>query len=173
MDPSKLVPPKAIVLLVGILGLLSLTFIYSKRLNYPPIRSDGVGYYLYLPATLIDHDLTLQTTIARSFGGRIPEWAGVNRFRDTNRLLIKYPPGEAIMLAPFFLVAHVVTKVSGIAEADGFSVLYQAAGAIGGLCYLLLGLYVLRRLLEKSFSRSVVWLTLVVMVFGTDLFHYG
>jgi hypothetical protein len=173
MDPSKLVPPKAIVLLVGVLGLMSLTLVYGKRLNYPPIRSDGMGYYLYLPASLIDHDLTLQTTIARSFGGTRPEWAGVNRIRETNRLLIKYPPGEAIMLAPFFLLAHALTLVSHVAEADGFSVLYQAAAALGGLCYVLVGLTVLRMLLEKSFSPLVVWWTLVVMVFGTNLFHYG
>src|SRR5205814_9373645 len=105
MDPAKLVPPKALVPLVSVLGLISLTLIYGKRLNYPPIRSDGMGYYLYLPASLIDHDLTLQRTIARSFGGTSPEWAGVNRIRETNRLLIKYPPGEAIMLAPSFLLA--------------------------------------------------------------------
>ena len=173
MDPSKLVPPKALVLLVGALGLISLTVIYGRRLNYPPIRSDGVGYYLYLPASLIDGDLTLQTPIARSFGGTSPEWAGVNRIRETNRLVIKYPPGEAIMLAPFFILAHGLTLVSGIAPADGFSVLYQAAAAIGGLCYVLLGLHVLRTVLEKSFSPSVVWWTLVVMVFGTNLFHYA
>ena len=173
MDPSKLVPPKALVLLVGALGLISLTVIYGRRLNYPPIRSDGMGYYLYLPASLIDRDLTLQTTIARSFGGTSPEWAGVNRIRETNRLLIKYPPGEAIMLAPFFLLAHGLTLVSGVAPADGFSVLYQAAAAIGGLCYVLLGLHVLRTLLEQSFSPPVVWWTLVVMVFGTNLFHYA
>jgi len=173
MDPSKLVPPKALVLLVGALGLISLTVIYGRRLNYPPIRSDGMGYYLYLPASIIDRDLTLQTTIARSFGGTSPEWAGVNRIRETNRLLIKYPPGEAIMLAPFFILAHGLTLVSGIAPADGFSVLYQAAAAIGGLCYVLLGLDMLRRLLETSFSPSVVWWTLVVMVFGTNLFHYA
>ena len=173
MDPSKLVPPKALVLLVGVLGLISLTIIYGRRLNYPPIRSDGVGYYLYLPASLIDGDLTLQTTIARSFGGTSPEWAGVNRIRETNRLLIKYPPGEAIMLAPFFLLAHGFTLVSGAGPPDGFSVLYQAAAAIGGLCYVLLGLHVLRTVLEKSFSPSVVWWTLVVMVFGTNLFHYA
>ena len=173
MDPFKLVPPKAIVLLVGGLGLMSLTLIYGKRLNYPPIRSDGMGYYLYLPALIIDHDLTLETTIARSFGGTSPEWAGVNRIRETNRLLIKYPPGEAIMLAPFFLLAHGLTLVSSVAEADGFSVLYQAAAAIGGLAYVLLGLNVLRTLLEKSFSPLVVWWSLVVMVFGTNLFHYA
>jgi hypothetical protein len=173
MDPSKLVPPKALVLLVGALGLISLTVIYGRRLNSPPIRSDGMGYYLYLPASFIDRDLTLQTTVARSFGGTSPEWAGVNRIRETNRLLIKYPPGEAIMLAPFFLLAHGLTLASRAAPADGFSVLYQAAAAIGGLCYVLIGLHVLRTLLEKSFSPPVVWWTLVVMVFGTNLFHYA
>ena len=57
-----------------------------------------MGYYLYLPAALIDHDLTLRTTIKRSFGREVPDWAGVNRVPDTDRLFIKYPIGEAVLL---------------------------------------------------------------------------
>ena len=65
-----------------------------------------MGYYLYLPAALIDHDLTLRTTIKRSFGREVPDWAGVNRVPDTDRLFIKYPIGKAILLIPFFVVAQ-------------------------------------------------------------------
>jgi hypothetical protein len=173
LRPRAIAPLKAFVPIVGVLGLLSLALIYGKQLNGPPIRSDGMGYYLYLPAAVIDHDLTLQRTVARSFGGQPPEWAGVNRVPNSKRLLIKYPPGEAILLAPFFLVAHVATLASASGAADGFSTNYQAAAAIAGLCYLLLGLSVLQRLLRRSYSPLVVWWTLVVMVFGTNLFHYG
>jgi hypothetical protein len=171
--PPATVSPKAFVVLVGVLGLAALAAVYGSRLNGPPIRSDGMGYYLYLPAAVIDHDLTLQRTVARSFGGQPPEWAGVNRVPNSQRLLIKYPPGEAMLLAPFFLLAHGATLAAGSGGADGFSTLYQAAAAVAGLCYLLLGLYVLQRLLTRSYSPPVVWLTLVTMVFGTNLFHYG
>ena len=44
---------------VAILGLAGIICVNSLRLNYPPIRSDGLGYYLYLPATFIFHDLGL------------------------------------------------------------------------------------------------------------------
>src|SRR5678815_2615723 len=87
------------------LGILSAVLIYTFRWNSPPIRSDGVGHYLYLPAALIDHDLTLEKTVRRDFGGQRPEAAGVNR-AETGRMLIKYPVGEAILLLPFFAVAH-------------------------------------------------------------------
>jgi hypothetical protein len=43
MEPSKLARPAAFILLVGVLGLVSLTIVYGRQLNYPPIRSEGMG----------------------------------------------------------------------------------------------------------------------------------
>jgi hypothetical protein len=170
--PARL-PGRALLVAIFVLGVAALAWIYGQRLNYPPIRSDGLGYYLYLPAVFIDHDITLAVTAARSFGGRIPDSAGVSDAPETGRLLIKYPPGEAVLLAPFFLIAHAATLATGSAPADGFSWPYQTAAAAGGLAYLLLGLDAMRRLLAASFSPPVVRWTLIGMVFGTNLFHYG
>jgi len=153
------------------LGILSAFLIYTFRWNSPPIRSDGVGHYLYLPAALIDHDLTLEKTVQRDFGGQRPEAAGVNR-AETGRMLIKYPVGEAILLLPFFAVAHLVTRGVGL-EPNGFSTVYQYATVAAGLTYMTVGLLALAALLRRTFSPGVTTATLVVVTFGTNLFHYG
>jgi hypothetical protein len=162
----------ALTAVVGALGLVALAWIYTTPLVSPPIRSDGTGYYLYLPAALIDHDLTLERTFARSFGGGVPDWAGIHRAPGTGRYFIKYPIGEAVLIAPFFLVAHAVTLFSG-GRADGFSSAYQIAAAIAGLTYVTLGVWILWGVLARSFSTRVVAWTLGVIVFGTNLFHYA
>lgn len=170
-------PRRASWSLVGLLGIIavlattSLLVIYGTRLNYPPIRSDGMGYYLYLPAALIDHDLSLRTTIRRSFDNEVPEWAGVNRLPE-HRLVIKYPVGEALLLLPFFTIAQCLALATG-GPATGFSPVYHASVAAAGVAYLVAGLVILSALLRRHFSHAVVLVTLAVMTFGTNLFHYA
>ena len=158
---------------VWIAALIGLATAYGAGWTAPVIRSDGLGYYLYLPAVFIDRDLSLGATVERSFHGRPPEWAGVNRVPGSDRLLIKFPIGEAVMLAPFFLAADGLTLATKIAPPNGFSAPYQAAVAIGGATYLALGLWWLWGLLATRFSTPVARWTLLTLVFGTNLFHYG
>lgn len=154
-------------------GLFSLALAYGLGWTGPVIRSDGLAYYLYLPATFIDRDLSLQTTVARSFHGEPPEWAGINVVPGTDRLLIKFPVGEALMLAPFFLAGDVTTLAGRWAPPNGLSTPYQAAVAIGGLAYLGLGLWWLWGLLATRFDPAIVRWTVLTLTFGTNLFHYG
>jgi hypothetical protein len=46
--------------------------IYASGLQHEPIRSDVVSYWIYLPATLIHHDPSLETDlrVSRTFGDR-------------------------------------------------------------------------------------------------------
>ncbi len=155
-----------------LLGCCSLWMIYVNNLAFLPIRSDGVGYYLYLPAVFIDHDLTLETTIKRQFGGKAEEWMGVARYPATGRLLNRYPIGEAVMLSPFFIVGHLMAKLLGV-TADGFSWPYQLTAAFAGLFYLIAGLNLLRNILSQYFSLPTTFFTLLAITFGTNLFHYG
>ena len=163
---------QAFIPAIILLGFCSLWMIYVNNLNFLPIRSDGVGYYLYLPAVFIDKDLTLETTINRQFAGKAEEWMGVARYPTTGRLLNRYPIGEAIMLSPFFLTGHIIAKLLGV-SADGFSWPYQLTAAFAGLFYLIAGLILLRNILSQYFSIPATFLSLIAITFGTNLFHYG
>jgi hypothetical protein len=123
----------------GLLATLAVAYIYGARLNWPPIRSDGIGYHAYLPAIFIDHDLTFKTFKVRIHGlGPIPPWLGFSIYPETGNFLDKYPVGTAILQAPFFLVADGLLILSGKTRGE-LSPPYQIANIVSGIFYLLLG----------------------------------
>jgi hypothetical protein len=158
---------------IGALGVASFAWIYGAHLAAgDPIRSDGVGYYIYLPAILLDHDVTMQTTVGRSFAAQGDFAPGLVRTYPEHRFLDEFGIGEAVMILPFFVVGHLVAIASG-ASRNGFSWPYQAAAAAAGFTYALAGLLLLASILRRWFSPRTVVVTLVAIAFGTDLFHYA
>ena len=153
-------------------GILSIVAVYSLRLNGPPIRSDGMGYYLYLPAVFIHHDIRLQSLAVEHFNGKIPAWTGTKLFAGTHNYLIKYPIGEAVLMTPFFLLACLVSHVMN-ARIDGFSYPFQIAAALSGLVYAVAGLAILWGILQRRFKQNTILLVLFGLVFGTNFFHYA
>jgi hypothetical protein len=164
-------PVLVTIAVIGTLGIASLSWIYGAHLAVgDPIRSDGVGYYIYLPAILLDHDVTMQRTVGRSFAADEYYVPGLERTYPEHRFLDEFPIGEAVMILPFFGVGHLIAIVAG-ANRNGFSWPYQVAAASAGLTYALLGLLLLASTLKRWFSRRTVIVTLVAITFGTDLFH--
>jgi hypothetical protein len=147
--------------------------IYGSHLAIDrPIRGDALGYYVYLPAVMLDRDITIERTADRSLAGLNLGLEGIQRLPSDDGYLDKYPLGEAIMLTPFFVVGDAAARLLGF-RTDGFSTPYQWAAAAAGLVYALLGLAVLGFLLLRWFSRGTVVLTLLAITFGTSLFHYA
>src|ERR1700730_15444845 len=75
-------------LLLSITTLLTTSKMFSQT-----IRADGQGYYLYLPAVFIDHDLTMQWTKPLQQAdppGPTGEWYGLTPFNQET-YLNKYP----------------------------------------------------------------------------------
>jgi len=157
---------------VFIFGTMGIHIVYSHHLNGPPIRSDGVGYYLYLPAFFIYHDISLQRIAVEQFSGHIPEWTGAALYKATQNYLIKYPIGTALLIIPFFFLACLASLVSNV-KIDGFSYLFQYAAAISGLFYTTAGLAILWKVLQIYFRQNTILLVLFGLLFGTNLFHYA
>lgn len=157
------------------IGIAAFAAIYGAGLTYygdGPIRSDGLGYYVYLPAALLHHEVSMERTADRSFGGDPTEIPGVRRTPPHDRPLNQFGIGEAVMIAPFFGVGHLLALIAG-APRDGFSWPYQATAAAAGFVYALFGLVVLASVLRRWFGRDTVVLTLLATTFGTNLFHYA
>ena len=160
------------ILITAVLGVLSDAWIRIGLLEDPPIRSDGYSYYVYLPSWLIFHDTTLDLVARDCCGGTFDPATGIVRWPSTGRFLNVHPIGVAVQMLPFFVVADALTRWSNLPR-DGFSMYYQQAAALAGLAYLLAGLAILRGCLLRHFSPGIVLATLVVITFGTNLFHYG
>ncbi|MGD1847741.1 MAG: hypothetical protein ACFB10_20305 [Salibacteraceae bacterium] len=139
------------------------------------IRSDGKGYYAYLPALLLHQDPTYSFEYAYEHTYYHHEGEAPNYYRQevNGRTVNKYYPGLAILLLPFFLLSHIITLVMG-APPDGYGPIYQAGVAFAAMVYLWLGLrccWALLRQLEFSKARSAAVLGSVFL--GTNLFFYS
>lgn len=126
------------------------------------IWSDAEGYYLYLPALIVNdgfEDFEVRTK------------AQFKPFEGTNKTFTKYTCGVAVMQAPFFLAAHALTLATG-GKADGYSDYYIRALQLAGLFYGFLGLLLLKKILARYFKPVVVMMTVAGFFLGTNLYHY-
>jgi len=152
--------------------------------NLRVTKYDVFGYYLYLPATFIYHDVSglgFVTPILDQYDltnrGNPAHPLGnyeVSRARtNPESYVIKYTMGLSILYAPFFGAAHLYTKYLSSYPADGYSLPYQLAAYLAGLVYALLGLVLLRRLLLLYFSDALTAVLLVVVYCTTNYLCYA
>jgi hypothetical protein len=160
------------ILLAAVLCLAGYVYAYTQGRAGTPIRSDAFSYYLYLPSFLLYHDVTLQSVADDCCGGEFPTWTGMFRWPRTHRWVNVHPIGEAILIAPFFVVAHLLTRWTNLSP-DGYTPYYQHAAGLAGVFYVVFGLWCLRRLLLRHFTPGVTDATLATLLLGTSLFHYA
>jgi hypothetical protein len=164
-------------LLLGLQILLTLNFLHLDRsadtkINLRPIYWDVISYYAYLPALWIEGDLTLSFV---EDAGRADVSLHRHRYwpetTPQGKKVIKTTMGVALMMSPFFGVAHVMASGWGF-KADGFSRPYQFAAALAGFSWGSLGLWFLRSWLRAFWGPWTVGWALVVLVGATNLGNY-
>ncbi|MBN2173724.1 MAG: hypothetical protein JW731_06315 [Bacteroidales bacterium] len=138
------------------------------------LGADAKGYYAYLPAVFIYHDLNFD------FFREIDQQKYYSEnlyyeYRTTvdGKVINKYYCGTAAAELPFFLIAHTAAKLLGY-DADGYSKIYMVWINIGAIVYMIIGLFFLIRTL--NFYKIRAWpkvVTLITVVFGTNLFYYA
>ncbi|MDD4603811.1 MAG: hypothetical protein PHF97_08400 [Bacteroidales bacterium] len=139
------------------------------------INSDGKGYYAYLPAIFIYHDLQYKFVEQYEAQYYPANKSVFKEFRNQagSRTVNKYFPGLAILWLPFFLFGHLMAYLE-IFPQDGYSLPYQYAIAFSALLFLWLGARWLQRLLKKfgSGEKRAAFLTLTIIL-GTNLIFYS
>lgn len=161
-------PRRRSLLVILLAGILCTTGLVRYRLIgddgqawHQTVNSDGEGYYAYLTGAFLEGN----PSKAQADSAHFTE-AGTGR-------VIQYYCGTALLEAPFFLAAHAWSIASGGTDplAKGFP--YQLSIALASLFYLLLGLWLLRRLLiGLAIPENVVALTLLIILLGTGLLYY-
>lgn len=138
------------------------------------ISWDVSGYYWYLPSIFIYHDLTGQSfkdTVLSKYGPTNQDFQQAMRVENGNYVM-KYSSGMAVMYLPFFTAAYLLAKPLGY-PADGFSPPYQFAIQLGGFLVSILGLWYLRKLLLLYYGDTVVAVTMLMLVFGSNYLNYS
>jgi hypothetical protein len=155
-----------------VLCLAGYVFVYATGRAENPIRSDGFSYYVYLPSWFLYHDTTLSAVARDCCGGLYPAYTAIIRWPSTRRWINAHPIGVAVMQTPFFWAAHALTRWTNLSP-DGFTLYYQHAVGLSGLLWVVAGLVVLARVLRRHFSDGITAATLIVMLLGTNLYHYA
>jgi len=161
-----------------ILLVYSIVFLCSKSPNSPYDRliiSDGKAYYAYLPAIFIYRDLSynfVEYYESKYYPSDTdPSYFKEFRFQHNDRTVNKAFAGIAVLLLPFFLVAHLMAILFG--QPDGYSPIYQYAIGFSAYFYLWLGLIILRKLLRKFSDNEIrISLILFAIAVGTNLVYY-
>jgi hypothetical protein len=130
-----------------------IVFNLNKWRSNEVLQWDKSGYYLYLPATFINHDLAhlaFYPGIAATYHPNADwVWFSINDIPETGRKLNKYPVGVSVFELPFFLVAHAYTTLTKQFPADGYSPPYLLAVCLATIFWVTLGLWLLRKFLLK------------------------
>lgn len=146
------------------------------------IGGDAVYYYSQLRSIVLDKDVDFANEYEyfhnqkSSFTGnrKIPHIPKENSI--TNKLPNIYPIGTAILLIPFFYLAHLVTiflQILGLSlPGDGYSIIYQTIAAIGSLLYAFGGVILIYLLGKRFFEPEIAFFASVCLLLATPLIYY-
>ena len=138
------------------------------------IQADGIGYYDYLPATFIYHDLyRLNTEVNSNTSNRVAKLKGIYVKTENGSLVNKYAVGTALLQMPFFLAVYLTEQAQPETQA-GYTLPYQKSVFYAALFYLFLSLIFLHLLLETyAISSWVIFISQLLLVLATSLTHYA
>lgn len=169
--------PRLAWLVIALVMLWHLLYVSCSPTNRNYIiGSDGGGYYAYLPALFIYHDMEYKFT--QPGQPTKLDYPGADHSLFMNRtvegkLINKYFIGTAVLEMPFFLTAYATASWFGH-HANGYSFPFQVAIALSTIFYTLLGLEQVRRLLhKKGIKEHIQAIVLLLLFFGTNLYHYA
>lgn len=159
----------AMVIIIAAFLLIKVFDIKRYRTPERVIAHDVINFYSYLPATFIEHDLTLSFV-----------WSDTNYYQHywaevlpDGRLLIKTTMGLSMLYCPFFLAAYILSPEPPCAESGGFGPPYALALILACVFWVILGFIFLRKVLQKRFSETVTTIVLGVTLFATNLLWYS
>ncbi|MCC7301066.1 MAG: hypothetical protein IT233_00335 [Bacteroidia bacterium] len=137
------------------------------------IGSDGKGYYGYLPAVFIYGDLNygFAPDYEKKYYENYSQGAYFAAYIN-GKYVNKYFAGVAVLMAPFFLLALLLSSLLGY-DVDGYSVLFQTGVGISTLFYFIAGLWMLRNILKTyGVPEWICMLSVTVIGLGTNLLYY-
>ena len=138
----------------------------------PEFRADAGSYFVYLRSLAFDHDLDFAN-----------DWTLLGQpLRSSLRTVTGHVSnsqtvGPALLWSPFYCVAHVYVRVAGALglaawPADGVSVPYRRAPALGTVTAVVLALFLLGRALARYFTPAVALLAVATAILSSPVVYY-
>jgi hypothetical protein len=159
--------------------LMCLLFLLTLPFVNPWVRGDGVGYYAYARAILIQHNLDFRSDwehANQSFRMAKLDDEGQVRAQEYTRtgyINNHFAMGSAILWMPFLIVAHLGVVLYNLAgghvAADGFSPPYLIAMALGTATCAFGGLFLAYRVARNHFGDRWALLATLGIWFASPL----
>jgi hypothetical protein len=154
-------------------------FLLSLAILNPWVRGDGVGYYAFARAPLIEHNFNFEHDYISANTGireaRLDEHGrpkGIFRTR-TGHLDNHFTVGPAMLWTPFLLLAHggvlLARALGAQVPADGFSAPYRLAMAVGTAFWGFLGLLLSFRLARQYVEDVWAFLATISIWWASSL----
>ena len=131
---------------------------------------DPVGYLSWVRSAVIQGNLNVTDEF---------EHYGISHVRPTASTGYKASPwgvGAPLLWVPFYLLAHGLVRFAGFlggtAPADGYSWPYPLACALGSAVYALVGLILLKRLIEERLGEEGARLAVLTVWLASPLVFY-
>jgi hypothetical protein len=133
------------------------------------ISNDGPGYYVYLRSLVFDGDLDFRNEY-RYFG------PPADKTTSTGLVPNPWPIGPALLWAPFYLMAYVLSLVAqalGVhVTLDGYGYVYESAIAIATILYVTGGCLLIYRVCRRYFPPCSSLLAVLGIFLASSLLHY-
>jgi hypothetical protein len=159
--------------------ILVAVFFLTLPLINPWVRGDGVGYYSFARALLIEHQLNFEKDwLAANQSFRMGRMAADGHivpeaYTPTGHLDNHFAIGPAILWSPFLLVAHfgviAYDSLGGHVAADGYSRPYIFAMALATALYGFLAVWISFRLARKYISERWAFVASLGIWFASSL----
>lgn len=172
---------KSISAILLILIFFSISFSYYEAWKKGTILNggDAFGYYAYLPALFIHHDIdNLQKSLyyRNTEAGQLADSTQTLQIEEAHaykdKQVIKYTCGIALLETPAFFIAHWLAPWLGY-RPNGYSVIYRFFVLFNNILFSLLGLLILRKVLLQYFNEVVAAITLLLIGIGTNLYFFS
>lgn len=138
------------------------------------IRSDGRGYYAYLPSFFIYNDHTFQKSFQVEKKYYPSSSDQLYLFKDKKgKFYNKYYPGVALLQTPFFSCACFISWFMDW-PVDGYSSVFLICFYLGSLFYSIVGILLFSKFLRRMFPESEIMIRWLLPCFyiATPLFFY-
>lgn len=160
---------------IFITALLAILIVVFRFITLPEniFTWDVFGYYLYLPSEFIFHDISFSSLdwvkqLNEQYDCSGTLYQLVKSSNDS--VAIKYTMGLSFVYAPFFFIGYFIANITGF-PIDGLSAPFQYSIIIGGLIWIITGLFIFRKVLLNFFSDKITSIVLLIIVIGTNFFH--
>lgn len=169
---KKFIKNPIVWLLVIVLAASFYNNAYKSDIQYV-IRSDGRGYYAFLPAAFIYNDPSFEKVI--SIEKEVCNTRNqIYLHKDENgKTYNKYFPGIAVLQIPFFVLACILSFFLN-QPVDGYSDLFHYLFLFGSFFYFALGIIFFNKTFKHRFpdiKKQVPWL-IIIITFASPLFFY-